>query len=55
MTLVGGERGKKGRMNEREEEAAMRGDNPEHMARRDCKYPGYTAEEVARPAVRRLD
>lgn len=43
------------RMNEREEEAAMRGDNPEHMARRDCKYPGYTAEEVARPAVRRLD
>lgn len=39
----------------REEEAAMRGDDPEHMARRDCKYPGYIAKGVARPAVGRLD
>ena len=40
-----------------EEEAAMRGGrrSHEHMTRRNCKYMGYTAGEVARPAVRRVD
>ncbi|KRY96114.1 hypothetical protein T11_3225 [Trichinella zimbabwensis] len=27
----------------------------EHMTRRNCKYLGYTAGEVARPAVRRSE
>jgi hypothetical protein len=31
----------------------MRGD--EHVARRNSKYLGYTPEEVASPAVRRVD
>jgi hypothetical protein len=26
-----------------------------HMARRDSKYLGYTAREIARPADRRVD
>jgi hypothetical protein len=40
-----------------EEEAAMRGGrrSHEHMTRRNCKYMGYTAGEIARPAVRRVD
>lgn len=51
--LVGG--GERKREKEKEEEAAMRGDDHEHMARRNSKCLGYTAREVTRPAVRRVD
>jgi hypothetical protein len=43
------------RKREKEEEAAMRRDDHECIARRNSKYLGYTAREVARPAVRRVD
>lgn len=42
-------------MRRKEEEAATRGVDYAHMARRNSKYLGYTTGEVGRPAVRRVD
>jgi hypothetical protein len=39
----------------KKEKGSMRGDGQEYMARRKSKYLGYSAAEIARPAVRKAN
>ena len=57
MELPGWGREKKGRKKKqrRRRKSPREEKDHEHMTRRNSKYLGYTAGEVARPGVRRVD